>query len=340
MTNALLLNGQRINGILLDRLGSRYAGIADGPFALGAAPAAPVKTAQAGNIGTLVGIGSALPEALASEGAWFRGIGGFASVNGSSSAPGFSGKSGGFLAGFDRPLMPGFSLGLAAGYQHADVDEHLANGTVESGRVAAYGGGWSGPNLLTATAGYAYDRIATARSLTGAGTATEGHDGHEFSLAGQWSLPTPVPGISGAAVVTPKLGIQYLHLFQTGFKETGADGSNLSSSGNDADSLQPYLGIAAAEKFITAEGSEITPELRLAYSHEVLNNNNLLAVAAIDGTNFVARGVKPSRDMLTAGLGVTMRAQENLLLYANYDVNLPTGNTSNQTVSAGLRIRF
>jgi fibronectin-binding autotransporter adhesin len=72
----------------------------------------------------------------------------------------------------------------------------------------------------------------------------------------------------------------------------------------------------------------------------VLNNNNLLAVAAIDGTNFVARGVKPSRDMLTAGLGVTMRAQENLLLYANYDVNLPTGNTSNQTVSAGLRIRF
>ena len=41
-----------------------------------------------------------------------------------------------------------------------------------------------------------------------------------------------------------------------------------------------------------------------------------------------------------ADLGLTVRAQDNLFLYANYDANLPTGNTTNQTVSAGLRIRF
>jgi fibronectin-binding autotransporter adhesin len=104
--------------------------------------------------------------------------------------------------------------------------------------------------------------------------------------------------------------------------------------------LQPYIGIAAAEKFVTSGGMEITPELRLAYSREVLNNNRLFAVAAIDGTPFVARGVKPSRDMLTAGLGITLRAQDNVFLYANYDANLPVGNTSDHTVSAGVRIRF
>ena len=72
MTSMLVLNGQRVTGILLDRLGSRQAGVADGPFALSAPTAAPVRTVQAGNIGTLVGMGSALPEALGSEGAWFR----------------------------------------------------------------------------------------------------------------------------------------------------------------------------------------------------------------------------------------------------------------------------
>ena len=106
------------------------------------------------------------------------------------------------------------------------------------------------------------------------------------------------------------------------------------------DSLQPYLGIAASEKFLTPEGAEITPELRLGYGHEVLSNNQLFTVAATDGTRFVARGVKPSRDALTAGAGLTLRAQDNLLLYANYDAVLPTGNTTNHTVSAGLRIRF
>jgi len=103
-----------------------------------------------------------------------------------------------------------------------------------------------------------------------------------------------------------------------------------------------------AEKFLTGSGAEFTPELRLAYSHEVLADKGLFTVAAIDGTRFVARGVKPSRDMVTAGVGLTLRAADNIFVYANYDIFvyanydavLPTGNTSDQSVSAGLRLRF
>ena len=94
----------------------------------------------------------------------------------------------------------------------------------------------------------------------------------------------PVPGIWGVAMLTPKLGIQYLHLHETAFHETGADAFGLSARTNDTDSIQPFAGVAAAEKFITADGSEITPEARLAYSRDVLNNNRVLAVAATDGT--------------------------------------------------------
>jgi len=52
------------------------------------------------------------------------------------------------------------------------------------------------------------------------------------------------------------------------------------------------------------------------------------------------QGVKPSRDILTAGVGVTARTQDNFYLYANYDSVLRTGDTLGQTVSAGLRLRF
>jgi outer membrane autotransporter protein len=341
MASTVVLDGQRMTGILLDRLGSRQAGIADGPVAANVGGLAPLQLAQAGNLAALSDIASALPRAFAAEGAWFRGIGGFASVDHSDSAPGFNASSGGFLVGFDRPVASDLSLGVAAGYLHSDVNEHaLSSGRVESGRVALYGGGWWGPSLLTGTAGYAYDRISTARTLTDIGSASEAHDGHEFSIAGQWSLPLPVPGIWGTATLTPKIGIQYLHLYETGFKETGADGFSLSAGANDTDSMQPYIGFAAAEKFVTPDGTEITPELRLGYSREVLDSNRLLTVAASDGTPFLTRGVRASRDIVTAGAGVTVRAQDNLFLYANYDVVLPTGNTSDQTVSAGVRIRF
>jgi fibronectin-binding autotransporter adhesin len=341
MATSVVLTGQQMTGILLDRLGARQADITDGTATAGAASGTPLQLAQSGNIAALGDIASVLPQALASEGAWFRGIGDFASVSGNAAAPGFTGASGGFLAGFDRPIATDLYLGLAAGYIHSDLSQSTAaSGQIDSGRVAVYGGGWLGPNLLTGTVGYAYDWISTARTLSSVGTAAQAHNGNEFSIGGQWSLPTPVTGIAGTALVTPKIGVQFLHLAEDGFTETGAGSFDLSSRGNDTDSAQPYLSLAASERFVADDGTEITPEIRLGYNREVLSNNRVINVTATDGTAFLIQGVKPSRDMLSAGIGATLRAQDNILLYANYDAILPTGNTINHTVSAGLRVRF
>jgi fibronectin-binding autotransporter adhesin len=51
-------------------------------------------------------------------------------------------------------------------------------------------------------------------------------------------------------------------------------------------------------------------------------------------------GVAPSRNQLTGGLAFTMQAAPNLSFYANYDAVLPIGNTTDQTIQAGLRWRF
>lgn len=106
------------------------------------------------------------------------------------------------------------------------------------------------------------------------------------------------------------------------------------------DSAQPYLGAAAAEKFVSEDGTVIIPEIRLAYGREMLSINRVITLAATDGTLFLAPGVKPSRDMLTAGIGVTVHAQDNILLYASYDATLRTGNTSDHAAGAGFRLRF
>jgi fibronectin-binding autotransporter adhesin len=219
-----VLNGQRANGIILDRLGNRQAGIADGQVAA-AATAAPVQYAQAGGAASLSAVASALP--AATEGAWFRGVGGFATVDGNSAAPGFSGSAGGFLAGFDRPVAENFYLGIAGGYQRGTVDEgSTANGAIDTARLALYGGTWWEGNLLTATAGYAHDSFSTSRSLTGIGTPTESHGGNEATAAAQWSRPLQLQSFGGGlAAVTPKAGVQFLHLSENGFAETGRVGS-------------------------------------------------------------------------------------------------------------------
>jgi outer membrane autotransporter protein len=298
--------------------------------------------AQAGNNGAALGqIAAALPGALSSQGGWFRGIGGFASVHGNASAPGFSSSTGGFLAGYDRPVATNLYLGIAAGYLHSDIDERSpSSGTEGSARVAAYGGIFAGPHLITATVGYAHDWFDTSRGLAGIGMAHQDHGGNEATAAGQWSLPLAIAGYGGgAATLTPKAGIEYVHLSEDSFSELGASGFDLANSGHGTDSLQPYIGAALTQKFTTAGGTEIAPELRLGYAHDMFDARSM-TVTTVSGAGFPVSGVKPSRDQLSAGLGLVVQATHNLSAYADYDTILHTGNTTEQVIQAGLHLKF
>ena len=337
VTTTAILNGQWTNRMLLDRWGSAHSGIADGPLAAGLAVPAKLQTASAGAPAPMDALAAALPEAMTRYGGWFWGTGNFASLNGSAAAPGFTARSGGFLAGIDQPVGDQTWLGAAAGYSHTGLSEHsTSSGDMDTGRVAFYGGTRLGPAVLSATTGYAYDRITTARPLAGIGTAQEGHDGQEFAVAAQASLPLDINGVR----VTPRAGVQFLNLFESDFAETGADGFNLSNRGRNTDSFQPYVAVSSWRSFVTDEGIAITPEVRLGYSREALSNSRQLTVATVNATDFPVQGVKPSKNMLTAGVGLTLRAQDNVYLYANYDAVVPTGNTTYQILSAGLRIKF
>ena len=338
MTSVLVMNAQRANGIVLDRLDERLGGINDAPApAAELAPPAPPQFAQAGNLATVGQLASLLPQAAGQYGGWFRGIGSFGALDGNATAPGCGAAPGGFRAGLDHPVWPGVMVGAAAGYSYSGVDERsTSSGAIDTARLALYGGGQWGSAVLTATGGYAHDWIDTSRGLAGIGAATESHDGNELTAGAQAAQAFPFD----AAVVTAKAGVQYLHLSEGGFGESGADGFDLSSGNRGTGSFQPYARLSAARTFITANGLAIAPEVRLGYGREVLSNSRTVTVAAIDGTAFLVQGVKPSRDMLTAGAGITVRAREDVILFARYDSLLAVGNTTDHTVSAGVRLRF
>ena len=87
--------------------------------------------------------------------------------------------------------------------------------------------------------------------------------------------------------------------------------------------------------------STSTPEVRaLAGDREALSGSRTLTVATVSGVQFPVIGVRPSKNILTAGAGLTVDYAPSLALYATYDAIVPTGNTTDQTVQAGLKIRF
>jgi autotransporter-associated beta strand protein len=295
----------------------------------------PLQLAFDGNTQQLGALVAGLPERMAQIGGWFQGIGTLARFNGGA-APGFTTQSGGFLAGIDRPVARRMVAGIAFGYSHTDLTVHDGeSATLDTPRLMIYGGYELGDWALGGAVGYAYDRIRADRSIASLGeTASSTHSGHEATAAVQATTRLAL----GRIAIVPAAGLEYVHLYETGFTESGAPGFDLQVASRNSGSLRPFIGIEASEAFTTAGGTVWTPEADLKYSHELFNTPPSLV--QVGGGSFSVGGLAPSRDAVTLGGGITGRLSDRLALFADYHATLPTGNFLAQTVTAGLTYRF
>ncbi len=191
----------------------------------------------------------------------------------------------GFLAGLDQQRGD-YTVGIAAGYDHTDIDESMTgdSGTTDTLRAALYGGRSFGPVNLGATLGAGLDFLSQKRPFDPVGTAEGDHMGQEFNVGGQASTVMTF----GSVAVTPRIGLRYAYFHANGFGESGAGGQDLGVGTDNVHSLQPYADVTIDKSF----GDALKPvdaQLRLGYAHELLDTNRTLTVAAQDGTVFVRR---------------------------------------------------
>ena len=337
---AALDGGQGANGTLLGYLagapsGSVMTGSADRGATQNALAQTPLQIAFNGGIAQLGELVADLPQKMARLGGWFRGLGAFANLNGGAT-PGFTTQSGGFLAGIDRPVAPHLRAGIAFGYSRTDLNVHDGeSGTIDTPRLMLYGRDDLGAWALDGAVGYAYDHIGLSRPIASVGeTATSTHDGHEATAA----LQATTRLAFGRIDLVPAAGFDYVHLYETGFTESGASSNDLTVASRNSDSLRPFLSVTATEKFTSASGTVWTPDADLTYSHELFATPPSLV--QVGGGSFTVDGFVPSRDAVTVGTGVTATLTDRLDLFADYHATLPTGNLLAQVVSAGLDYKF
>ena len=332
---AALLGGQATNGTILGHLAG-FATTGGGMREAGLAAPAPVEVAMAGQ-GDFDGFLNEAPAKLRRLGGWFQARGSFARLNGSGGAAGFGTSSGGFLAGLDRPVGRRLRLGLAAGYSHTDVSVHDGeSGSLDTPRVAVYGSYAFGRIALDATAGYAHEQIDAARPVAALGeTATSGHAGGLTTAALQAEGRVDLDGVR----LVPAAGLEYAHLYETGFAESGSPGFDLAVSGRNSNSLRPFAGVSAAKRLTGRNGLVWMPHAAVRYSYETMNAVPP-SMVQVGGGSFTVNGIQPSRGAVTVDAGVDARLGKRLAFKFNYGATLPTGNYANQTLEAGLTYLF
>lgn len=229
---------------------------------------------------------------------------------------------GGALTGFDVAWNRGHRIGLFGGYVGTGINTNdgTARNEMNSGQIGSYITGRNGVHYYTIISGLQFDGYDSERSITPLGLTARGdYDGWQgfgylerglvLYNSGRWSHQ-------------PFAGVQYVHVRQNGFTETGAGAANLSVAGVDDDSFRSLLGIRTQVRTVPNRRN-ITPEFRAVWVHEFLDTNSpVVATMPIGGSAFVAKGLDMGRDWALVGTGLNCNLGRGWYAQANYDAQV------------------
>ena len=275
------------------------------------------------------------PPASTTTSVWGKALGRTTSIDATGGKSGVDAKSGGFMVGADRVVDGALTLGVAAGYSITSFEDDLgSDGTINTVRVAGYGRYTLGAVGIDAALGYAHDFFETDRAVAGL-VANSDHGGDEVNAAVALHVDYDFDGM----VLTPKAGLRYTHLWEDGYTETGAPGFNLTVASDTADSLQPFVGAKLAKVFHSEGGTKLTPSASIEYAREVLDAAPTSTVS-VGGGSFLVKGVEPSRNRLSLGVGLGIAVDKNVSVQVGYKAVVPFDNFFEQTVEISAVWKF
>jgi outer membrane autotransporter protein len=136
------------------------------------------------------------------------------------------------------------------------------------------------------------------------------------------------------------LGIQYAHLSENSFTETGSDSINLAIPAQSYDSLKPYLGLGEKWSFSLGKGAKLVPEVHASVSQELINTSATQIQTAFQGAAtdpFTMTGTTPSATIVGAGGGLELNFDRAIDLFAYYNGYF-SGSQNLNTVYGGVNL--
>ncbi|MEW5422105.1 autotransporter domain-containing protein [Amorphus sp. 3PC139-8] len=340
LTTSSMLQRRTLTRAVETRLAHRRSGVAE----IGSAPSAAVLDHASGTSDPAV-VSQQLAQFNANGGqvgdglaTWAQAINGLTDISADGNGLGFDQSLAGALIGIDKGFAGGLTGGFSLAYLNSNLDPNTIGGNAkgDSYQMTLYGSAEFGNAFVDALAGYAYTDWETTRNLDFGGlsrTATGSPDGQDLTLAGQVGTRLAVAGLA----LEPTAGLDWYHLYRSGFTETGAGAADLIVGSSSTDYLQSSLGVRVSAAFTTLDGLNVVPEARAAWYHDFLDDDPQVsaALAGFGGAGFTVASASPGSDTAVLGLGLNAFKGDRFRVYADYDLSL-ADNETGHLFSAGL----
>ena len=283
------------------------------------------------------------PPPVGRWGAWVSGTVTKADESNATAAPGYHALTGTPALGVDLKVHADLAVGALATYTTTGANfsdgSRLDEDTYLGGLYAVFSHDHIFANGLVAGGYSSYDnrRVAPA----GGGTATSRPDGaevlvnfdtgYDFKLA-NWNID-------------PEIGVNYTHLAENSYTESGAGVMDLAVADQNVDSLRGKLGVRAQGSY-RWYGIEFSPEAHLDYYHEFLDDSRGVQVGTPGAPavgSFVVQTNSPERDFALLGVGLSAtptKLSDLLTFFFYYNVQAGQSSFTANTFDGGVRVGF
>jgi outer membrane autotransporter protein len=283
--------------------------------------------------------GSGATPAAPGQGAmWGQAYGAWGGIDGNGNASRLDRSVGGFMVGADFPLAANWRAGVAAGYDHTDLDldGRASSAGIDSYTLAAYAGtrigGWG---LRTGVAN-TWHHIDTRRGVGFAGFAGEtdkaSYGGNTAQVFGEAGYTIE----QGAAALEPFVGLAYANLHTRRFDEGGDAG--LSGRSDDTGVTYSTVGLRASTR-LDAGGKTATLHGMLGWRHAFGDTTPTATQSLPGGSPFTVAGVPVAVDAAIIQAGVDLNLTTRMKLGVSYTGQLGDGVRQNG-VMATLNLEF
>jgi T5SS/PEP-CTERM-associated repeat protein len=268
-------------------------------------------------------------------GGWAIGYGFSGQASGDGNAHGIDYSSDGTLVAVERGVDCDSRFGVFYGYSGSNVSTQTVE---QNARIDSHQGGVylcrtrdDRYSLLAGSFGHDDYRVRRAIDFDDmAETAAGDHGGWQSAVYLEHGRILRGDRVS----LQPYGALQYIHLRQEAFAESGTEGFDLNVGGADFDSLRGILGGRLAYKLRDSGITTTDLFFRSLWMHEFLRQTTGLVTtdfASGPVTPFVLSGLDLGRDWVVLGPGCTYAIRDHVSLFANYDLQF----NARQTIHVG-----
>jgi autotransporter-associated beta strand protein len=268
---------------------------------------------------------------------WLTALGQFQNIGSANGVPGYSGSTGGVVAGVDMPALPWLTAGAALAFTSPQVS--TKNSQTLSGQalqVTAYASAHQGIFFVDGQFGGLFFQDTTQRPLPVFGVQTNG----QTSGTGVGGAIRAGADLHVAAwQVEPSLGLAGLGLSRGSFTETQAGVANLSIGSQGLTSIQSVLAARAERRFPLGETMAVLPTARIGWLHEFADTVGTATASFAGGAPFSVESAPIGRDAALIGLGATVQTSGPVSLFLAYNGAFAQ-NANAQTITGGISVKW